>query len=145
MIDTRYYNGIASINPHRYPFAFVDCLLHEKEEKKIRGIKNISCNDRFQNSGTSLLICESLAQLSKLLDHKMSNRLYQKSKVSFLTRIDVKWFGTVKVGDRVFLDAEFVREVHEMRSYKVSAEVEGKIILSGSIFRKIEEGQVGKN
>jgi 3-hydroxyacyl-[acyl-carrier-protein] dehydratase len=119
--------------PHRYPFLFVDEITDYEKEKWITGIKKISCNDRIDLYLSPVLLCEALAQLSKLLE-SFSEDTFQQ--ISYLTSLQIDFFESVAAGDVIELFARKEKEFHSMVSYVVTASCDGKKLVEGTLFRK---------
>ncbi len=99
--------------PHRYPFLLVDKIIEIEGDRKIIGIKNVTCNEQYFQGhfpGTPImpgvLIVEAMAQASGLL---FSQRLEHTGKLAVLLGMDnVKFRKAVVPGDQIILMAEAV-------------------------------------
>ena len=102
---------IQRILPHRYPFLLVDKVVEIEQDRRIKGIKNVTFNEQFFQGhfpGTpvmpGVLIVEALAQVSGLL---FAQKLEHTGKLAVLLTMDgVKIRKSVTPGDQLILIAE---------------------------------------
>lgn len=100
--------------PHRFPFLLVDRVLEYEEDKKIVGIKNVTCNEPFFQGHfpgkpimPGVLIIEALAQLSGLMLLKAPE---DRGKVGVFLAVDHARFRRMVVpGDQLRLVSEVLR------------------------------------
>nr|WP_319492309.1 hypothetical protein [uncultured Desulfobacter sp.] len=128
---------INELIPHKYPFSFVDTVTDYQENEWIRGTKTVSRNDRMSFAVSPVLVCEALAQLSKILEIASTSDM---KNISFLASIQVEFFREPKIGDCIELFARVGKKMGEMVSFEVEAAVENTIILKGVIFRRRNAG-----
>jgi len=128
---------ISELIPHKYPFSFVDEVTGYQENEWIRGTKTVSRNDRMSFIVSPVLVCEALAQLSKILETVSEPAM---GNISFLTSMRIKFFRELKTGDCVELFAGIGKKMDDMVSYEVEAAVENNVFLKGVIFRKRNAG-----
>jgi len=107
-------NAIQRILPHRYPFLFVDKIVHLELEKKVIGVKSVSINEPFfeghfpgQPVMPGVLIVEAMAQTSGIL---ILNSLpnFEEKLVYFMQINNVKFRKPVMPGDQLFMEIELV-------------------------------------
>jgi UDP-3-O-[3-hydroxymyristoyl] N-acetylglucosamine deacetylase/3-hydroxyacyl-[acyl-carrier-protein] dehydratase len=124
--------------PHRYPFLLVDKVTDIENNKKIRGIKNITFNEQFFQGhfpGTpvmpGVLLVEAMAQLSGLL---FAQRLEHTGKLAVLLGMDsVKFRKAVVPGDQIVLVSETLREGRRTAQCRCQAIVEDNICAEADI------------
>lgn len=119
---------IMKILPHRYPFLFVDRVVHLERGKKIVGIKNVTMNENFFTGHfptrpimPGVLMVEALAQVGGILvltnpDHR--------GKVALFMAVDkVKFRKLVVPGEQLTLEVELIRERSKTAQFKGVAKV----------------------
>lgn len=124
--------------PHRYPFLLVDKVTEIENNKKIRGIKNITFNEQFFQGhfpGTpvmpGVLVVEAMAQLSGLL---FAQRLEHTGKLAVLLGMDsVKFRKAVVPGDQVVLVSETLREGRRTAQCRCKAMVQDNVCAEADI------------
>ena len=102
---------IQRILPHRYPFLLVDRVIEVVEDRRIKGIKNVTINEQFFQGHfpatpvmPGVLIIEALAQVCGLL---FAQKLEHTGKLAVLLTMDaVKIRKSVIPGDQLILMAE---------------------------------------
>jgi 3-hydroxymyristoyl/3-hydroxydecanoyl-(acyl carrier protein) dehydratase len=119
--------------PHQYPFSFVDNIIAYQENQWIVGTKTISRNDRYSFEAFPVLICEALAQLSKILE---TLSIQSQESISYLANIQIDFFEAPKIGDCLQLHARTGKKLGEMISYNVKVTVGESVILKGRLFRR---------
>jgi UDP-3-O-[3-hydroxymyristoyl] N-acetylglucosamine deacetylase/3-hydroxyacyl-[acyl-carrier-protein] dehydratase len=109
-------SAIQRILPHRYPFLFVDKIVHLELEKKVIGVKSVSINEPFfeghfpgQPVMPGVLIVEAMAQTSGIL---ILNSLpnFEEKLVYFMQINNVKFRKPVMPGDQLFMEIELVNK-----------------------------------
>jgi len=126
---------IVNLLPHKYPFVMVDRVLEFKRGQWIKGVKHIERNTRIQWCNPHIMLCESLAQLSKILDVLSSN---ETITISYLTSLKVEFFNNVRISDNIELYAEMIQNYNSMYCFEVEAKMNSIPILTGSIYRKTQ-------
>lgn len=125
---------IQALIPHRFPILLIDRITGYEKKRWISGIKTISQNDRISIPKCPFLLCESLAQLSKILESISQEE--NSSNISYLTHLQIEFYDKVCVGDAILLTAAYKKQSQDMVCYDVQAHVSEKKILSGTLFRR---------
>ena len=112
--------------PHRYPFTFVDKVVDYRKNEWIVGTKTISRNDRYPLAVSPVLICEALAQLSKILETLSSQGM---ESISYLANMQIDFFESPEIGDCLELYAQAGKKIGELVSYNIEAKVRSNVIL----------------
>ena len=95
--------------PHRYPFLLVDRVVELEVEKRVKAIKNVTCNEDFFNGHfpdhpvmPGVLIIEALAQAAGVLGFKtMDKKPSEGSIYLFVGADDVRFKRQVVPGDQL--------------------------------------------
>ena len=103
--------------PHRYPFLLVDRVVELELEKRVKALKNVTCNEGFFNGHfpdhpvmPGVLIIEALAQAAGVLGFKtMDKKPAEGSIYLFVGCDDVRFKRQVVPGDQLVLEAEVLR------------------------------------
>lgn len=127
---------IKQIIPHRYPFLFVDKIT-EITDTHIVGYKNVTVNEEFFNGHfpefpvmPGVLIIEALAQVSGILGilKMKEDGTYKEGLKTLFTGINnVKFANPVRPGDRLILEAEFIKQKMGIWWFNVCAKVDDKL------------------
>ena len=133
---------IKQILPHRYPFLLVDRVT-EIFDNKIIGYKNVTVNEEFFNGHfpdfpvmPGVLIVEALAQISGIfgiLKMKEDGTYKDGLKTLFTGINNVKFSHPVRPGDRLTLEAEFVKQKMGIWWFNVCAKVDDKIAVKAEL------------
>lgn len=137
-IDVR---QIAAILPHRYPFLLVDRVIEFEAGKRIRAIKNVTCNEPFFMGHfpghpvmPGVLVIEAMAQASGLLTQLSKTFEAKPNQLYYLVRVDNARFSrTVVPGDQLVMDVVLKRMIRRMGQYTCSASVDGVEVASADI------------
>ena len=118
--------------PQRYPFLMLDRVTEIKEGEHVCGYKNISINEPFFRGHfpdspvfPGALTAESMAQAACVLLRRSYPDL--KATVFYVTNIKIRFFSTVKPGDRLGITVRAI-----------------KLTRAGGVFERSEERRVGK-
>ena len=133
---------IKQILPHRYPFLLVDRVT-EITDNKITGYKNVTVNEEFFNGHfpdfpvmPGVLIIEALAQISGIfgiLKMKEDGTYKEGLKTLFTAINNVKFSHPVRPGDRLILEAEFVKQKMGIWWFNVFAKVDDKLAVKAEL------------
>jgi 3-hydroxyacyl-[acyl-carrier-protein] dehydratase len=126
--------------PHRYPFLLVDRIV-ELDDKKIRGIKNVTMNEPFFVGHfpgypvmPAVLVIEALAQLASILAWKISGRSPGDGTIIFFAAIDnARFRKQVRPGDQLALESEVYRLVRGVGKFAVRAKVDDEIVAEADL------------
>jgi UDP-3-O-[3-hydroxymyristoyl] N-acetylglucosamine deacetylase/3-hydroxyacyl-[acyl-carrier-protein] dehydratase len=107
-------NAIMRILPHRYPYLLVDRVLELVPGRRVRALKNVTCNEPFFTGHSpgrpimpGVLIVEALAQAAGVM---IAERVNPAERVALIVSIDhVKVRRPVVPGDQLLLEVEALR------------------------------------
>ena len=117
--------------PHRYPFLLVDRIIDvNKEEQKIRGLKNVTINEEFFNGHfpghpivPGVLIVEGMAQCLGVLVMEGV-----EGKVPYFVGVEsAKFKNPIRPGDQIIYEVE----VEKIKRNFVKAH--GKALVDGNV------------
>ena len=120
--------GIYALNPHRHEFMLLDGIVHmAPKERTIVGYRDVK-GDEFWVRGhipgrplfPGVLMIEAAAQLVGYLALRLQNR---EDFLGFAGVTDVKFRGTVTIGDRLVLIGHMV----ELRDRRCVADTQGYV------------------
>ena len=123
---------IAEILPHRYPFLFVDKVVHlDLDNNEIIAQKNVTINEEFFQGHfpnapimPGVLILEALAQTGGILVHQKG---FQKKIAVLLNIANAKFRKKVLPGDVLYLHATGVHISSKGGKIKAKAIIKDKI------------------
>jgi UDP-3-O-[3-hydroxymyristoyl] N-acetylglucosamine deacetylase/3-hydroxyacyl-[acyl-carrier-protein] dehydratase len=109
-------SAIERILPHRFPFLFVDKIIHLELDKKVIGVKSVTVNEPFfqghfpgQPIMPGVIILEALAQTGGiLLLNSFANP--EEKLVLFMQINNAKFRKQVVPGDQLFLEVELTNK-----------------------------------
>jgi len=127
--------------PQRYPFLMLDRVIECEPGKRLLAIKNVTCNEPyFQGHFPKLpimpgvLIIEALAQTTGILAAESAPEVLGKGMTYYLVGLDkVRFKRPVIPGDRLMLEANYVRHKRNIWAFKCRAEVDGEYVASAEI------------
>lgn len=130
---------IMEILPHRYPFLFVDKILHLEPGKKAVGLKNVTLNDYFFEGHfpgkpimPGVLIIEAMAQTGGVL---MLSLKENKGKLAFFMAADkVKFRKTVEPGDTIIMEVEAKKVKSRTGIVSARAFVDDKVVAEAELY-----------
>lgn len=127
--------------PHRYPFLLVDRVLEVDPGKRLLAFKNVTYNEPFFTGHfpelpimPGVLIIEALAQTTGLLASETAPDVLGKGMVYYLVGLDkVRFKRPVVPGDRLMLEATYLRHKRNIWAFSCRAEVDGEFVASAEI------------
>ncbi len=127
--------------PHRYPFLLIDRVVEVEPGKRLLAFKNVTCNEPFftghfpqQPIMPGVLIIEALAQATGLLAGNSMPGIMGKNKTYYLVGLDkVRFKRPVVPGDRLMLEATYLRHKRNIWAFSCRAEVDGEFVASAEI------------
>lgn len=133
------FGAISRILPHRYPFLLVDRVLELEPGRRLRALKNVSCNEPFfpghwpgRAIMPGVLILEALAQAAGIL---LAARIDLSESVALIASIDhVKLRRPVVPGDQLLLEVLSLRTKGRMADLQGVARV-GERVVAEAKFR----------
>ena len=137
-----YYEDIAKILPHRYPFLLVDRVTELELGKRVVGIKNVSINEPFFQGHfpgnpimPGVLIIEAMAQVGGVMARlSMPDAMEKEGKdlIVFISMDKVKFRKPVVPGDQI------VFEVKPLRTGSKIWKVAGKAFVKDDLVAEAE-------
>jgi UDP-3-O-[3-hydroxymyristoyl] N-acetylglucosamine deacetylase/3-hydroxyacyl-[acyl-carrier-protein] dehydratase len=129
---------IMKILPHRYPFLLVDRVLEIEVGRRIKAIKNVTCNEPYFTGHwpdrpimPGVLILEALAQTAGLL---IAQQIEYRDQVVMIVSIDgVKIRRSVVPGDQLVLEVVEARIKERTASATCRASVDGQVAAEAKI------------
>ena len=129
---------IMKILPHRYPFLFVDRIVHLEKGKKAIGIKNVTVNDNFfpghfptKPVMPGVLMVEALAQTGGVL--VLTGEEHHGKVALFMAADKVKFRKLVEPGEQLELEVEILRDRARTAHLKGTARVNGEIAVEAEM------------
>lgn len=134
--------------PHRWPMLMIDKAYDVDPGRSGKGVKNVTISEPYfaghypnHSIMPGVLIVEAMAQLvavvyiAEHLEQAKTGAAEDVSeKVGYLGAINkVKFAALVRPGDRLDLTAKLGERFGALRSVQVRAEVDGKVVASGSL------------
>ena len=129
---------IREIIPHRYPFLLVDKVLEIKDDKYIKGYKNVTANEYFFQGHfpekpimPGVLIIEAMAQLGAVY---ILAKPQNQGRIAYFMGIDnAKFRRPVVPGDRLDLELEILKMRSRVGRVHGIASVEGNMAAEADI------------
>ena len=127
--------------PHRYPFLLVDRVVECEPGKRLLAYKNVTYNEPFftghfpnQPIMPGVIIMEALAQTTGLLAGQSQPDVLGKGKTYYLVGLDkVRFKRPVVPGDKLSLEATYLRHKRNIWAFACRAEVDGEFVASAEI------------
>jgi 3-hydroxyacyl-[acyl-carrier-protein] dehydratase len=131
-------NQIASILPHRYPFALVDKIVDGEEGKWAKGVKCVTVNEPFfqghfpqKHVMPGVLLIEALAQVGAVAILSVPEN---RGKLAFLGRVqDARFRRQVVPGDVVELTCTLTKQRGNIGVGSCTATVDGEAAVTAEI------------
>jgi beta-hydroxyacyl-ACP dehydratase FabZ len=126
------------ILPHRYPFLFVDRIIHLDGGKKAVGIKNVTINENYFTGHfptrpvmPGVLMVEALAQVGGIL--VLTNPAHHGKVALFMAVDKVKFRKLVVPGEQLTLEVEMIRDRSKTSLLKGIARVGEEIVVEAEL------------
>ncbi|MBU0769328.1 MAG: 3-hydroxyacyl-ACP dehydratase FabZ [Proteobacteria bacterium] len=142
---------ILEILPHRPPFLFVDRVIRFTPEKMIVAERTILEDEpwfegHFPKKAImpGALVLDALAQTSGLLlgfSKQVSENNEDENKIFYLAASNIKFLSPAFPGETLELIAETAEKFGALRSYRVEAITERKIVAKGTLTLAAKEGK----
>lgn len=141
-----YFDQIAQILPHRYPFLLVDRILEIDLGKSVRGLKNVTANEPFFQGHfpgmaimPGVLVLEAMSQVGGFIflpnDNTGSNLITRGYVIGF-ERTKFKNF--VRPGDALIIECAFMGKFQNLAKVKSNAFVDENIVAEAEISYRFE-------
>lgn len=142
-----YYEDIAQVLPHRYPFLLVDRITEMELGKRVVGIKNVTSNEPFFEGHfpgrpimPGVLIIEAMAQVGGVLARLSLPPAAEKGSgesIFFMAMDNVKFRRPVVPGDVIVFELEPLRTGTRIWKMRGKASVEGKLVAEAELVASI--------
>jgi len=142
-----YYEDIAKLLPHRYPFLLVDRITELDLGKRIVGMKNVSANEPFFQGHfpenpimPGVLIVEAMAQVGGVMARLTRPEVLVEEGAGglFFMAIDkVKFRRPVVPGDQLVFELEALRAGSKVWKMAGKAFVDGNIVAEAQLLASI--------
>ena len=142
-----YYEDIAKLLPHRYPFLLVDRITELDLGKRIVGMKNVSANEPFFQGhfpGTPImpgvLIVEAMAQVGGVLARLTMPEVLEKEgpgELFFMAIDKVKFRRPVVPGDQLVFELEALRTGSKVWKMAGKSFVDGNLVAEALLLATI--------
>ncbi|MEE9614645.1 MAG: 3-hydroxyacyl-ACP dehydratase FabZ [Thermodesulfobacteriota bacterium] len=142
-------NEILGILPHRYPFLLIDKVVEFEENKRAKGIKNVTINEPFflghfpdHPIMPGVLIIEAMAQVGGILAFKSAGA--QNKLVYFMGVDKARFRRPVMPGDTLEMTLEVKKVRGTIWSFKGEAYVGDKLVAGAELMATIVEREAGE-
>jgi len=135
---------IMKILPHRYPFLFVDKIIHLERGRRAVGVKNVTMDDYFFQGHfpgrpvmPGVLIVEAMAQVGGVM---MLSPEENRGKLAYFMAADnIKFRKTVVPGDQLILEVKVGRVKSKTGQVFAKARVDDKIVAEADLMFALVE------
>ncbi|MFY9779468.1 MAG: 3-hydroxyacyl-ACP dehydratase FabZ [Candidatus Baltobacteraceae bacterium] len=135
--------GLMRILPHRYPMLLIDRITYFEHRKRATGYKNLTMNEEFYQGHfpgypimPGVLMIEALAQLGGTIILGPDDF---RRRTAFLAGIEkAKFRRTVSPGDRLDMEAIYLRGRANVGWVAVEAKVDGKTACTAELMFAIQ-------
>ncbi|MEW6606321.1 MAG: 3-hydroxyacyl-ACP dehydratase FabZ [bacterium] len=135
---------IQEILPHRYPFLLIDRIIEMERNKRIVGIKNVTCNESFFQGHfpghpvmPGVLILEAMAQVAGVL---MLSEPEHTGKIVYFTGIDhARFRKTIIPGDQLRFEIIPIKIRQKVAVMEGKAYVENKLAAEATLMFAVSE------
>jgi len=142
-----YYEDIAKLLPHRYPFLLVDRITELELGKRIVGLKNVSANEPFFQGHfpgipimPGVLIVEAMAQVGGVLARLTMPDVLEKEgpgELFFMAIDKVKFRRPVVPGDQLVFALEALRTGSKVWKMAGKSFVDGNLVAEALLLATI--------
>ncbi len=142
-----YYEDIAKILPHRYPFLLVDRVTELELGKRVVGIKNVSINEPFFQGHfpgnpimPGVLIIEAMAQVGGVMARlSMPDAMEKEGKglIVFISMDKVKFRKPVVPGDQIVFEVKPLRKGSKIWKVAGKAFVKDDLVAEAELVARI--------
>ncbi len=134
---------IKKILPHRYPFLFIDRMLHMGEKRAV-GIKNLTGNEDFFQGHfphypimPAVIMLEAMAQVAGVL---LLSKSQNRGKIAYLAGVEnARFRRPVVPGDQLVMEVEVVRLKTRTGKVKAWSHVEGHRVAEAEFLFTLSE------
>lgn len=142
-----FYEDIAKLLPHRYPFLLVDRITEVELGKRVVGMKNVSCNEPFFQGHfpgkpimPGVLIIEAMAQVGGVLARLTKPEVMEAENpggLFFVSLDQVKFRRPVVPGDQIVFELETLRTGSRVWKMAGKAFVDQKLVAEAQLVATI--------
>ncbi|UCD15326.1 MAG: 3-hydroxyacyl-ACP dehydratase FabZ [Candidatus Omnitrophota bacterium] len=138
---------INKILPQKYPFLFIDKVLEVNKTKgKATCLKNVTINEYFFQGHfpgkpimPGVLIIEAMAQAGIVLYAALKPHIAEKNPDYFLGKVEAKFIGLVKPGDKLILEAVKEKLTDRGGVVETVAKVDDQVVAKAKIVLGVKE------
>jgi len=132
---------ISEILPQKYPFLFIDKVLHVDESKgEIVCVKNVTMNDYFFQGHfpqkpimPGVLMIEAMAQASILFFSVVKPEIAKKNPEYYLGKVETKFSHPVTPGDQLVIEIYRQKVLNTAGIVRAIAKVNDKVVARATL------------